>query len=153
MKRLSRQDFLAIVKNRIEGDRPFLYETDYYLGYFDQLGERSRLIRWNWSAFFWDGAWMFYRRMFVYGTAVLILNTLFLYYLIEFLTKPEEGQWGILLGSYLLMKFLLGIFGNVFYLTFIRRSLAQGRVPGLVEGSVLWAYFGLVAILFIAGVL
>lgn len=153
MKRLTRQDFYAIIRNGIEGDKPQLYETQYYLNYFDQLGDRSRLMRWNWSAFFWDGAWLFYRRMFAYGSLVLAANIVLLSFLVKLLTNPDAVSPKLLIMAYAGIKIFWGIFGNVFYLTFIRRGLARGRVPGLVEGNVLWAYFGVAAILFIAGVL
>lgn len=51
MTRLTRQDFYEIIKHGIEGDKPQFQETLYYLRFFDQLGDRTRFIRWNWAAF------------------------------------------------------------------------------------------------------
>lgn len=153
MTRLTRQDFYEIIKHGIEGDKPQFQETLYYLRFFDQLGDRTRFIRWNWAAFFGDGAWMFYRRMFAFGMFVLLINIYCFYQFgLTFAGRNQKG-WFVAGALYLLIKLILGVFANILYTSFIRRSLARGKVPGLVEGNVIWPYMAVLVITFVVGAL
>lgn len=153
MKHLSRQNYFQIIKNRIEGDKPILNETIYYLSYYDNIGNQKQIIKWNWAAFFWDGAWMFYRRMFGYGCVVLVLNLVFFHYLKLSLNEPTRATSITIIGLYLCSKFLLGTFANTLYASFVRSCFSSKKIPGFVEGQTILVYLGLITIIVLAGLL
>lgn len=143
MNKLTREDFYEAVKGPNEGARPSLYETQYYLRYFDKLGDRERFIMWNWAAFFADGAWMFYRRMFGYASVLILVNLISLYFIID--AVVQSNYWAMVwpISVHLGIKFWLGLFGNIIYTAHVRRMYAKGKMPVPVEGDILWAYFAI----------
>ena len=42
-----------------------LKNTDYYISKFEELKITGSKISWNWSAFFFTGYWMLYRKMYI----------------------------------------------------------------------------------------
>ncbi|USO01690.1 MAG: DUF2628 domain-containing protein [Alphaproteobacteria bacterium] len=143
MRKLTREDFYNAVKGPNEGGRPSLYESHYYMNYYDKLGDRSRFIQWNWSAFFGGGAWMFYRRMFGFASAIIFINLFCIYFIIDGALEKNYTRliWPIIV--HVGIKVWLGIFGNIIYTAHIRRVLTKRKVPTTIEGDILWAYYAI----------
>ena len=49
-------------------------KQEYYVPKFSQMKQLNKKMTWNWPAFLVAPAWFFYRKMYVYGIGMLILN-------------------------------------------------------------------------------
>jgi len=94
--------------------------ADYYLGKWKKLHQTGSKLSWNWAAFLFNTLWLFYRKMYAYGFAVIglsiVANILTLPFIIQ---NPDSTaslfatlvSWLFSLGIW----FLIGIYGNYLY--------------------------------------
>ena len=85
--------------NQFFGENPA-----YYRNAFRKMKKQNPPIVWNWVAFFIPGFWMIYRKMYVYGAALLGLNLLLMHLL------PKVYPVFILVQA-----LAAGLFGNLLY--------------------------------------
>ncbi|ACO03033.1 MAG TPA: DUF2628 domain-containing protein [Persephonella sp.] len=94
-------------------------KSDYYIKKFEKF-EKGGSISWNWSAFFFGVLWMFYRKMYLYGTGIF-LGILFLNIILEILKVNPVVSTGVSL--WLWIGF--GMFGNYIYYIFVINSIKK----------------------------
>ena len=46
----------------------------YYMPKFQEMKQQNKMISWNWCAFLFGAGWMFYRKMYVIGAAMMLFN-------------------------------------------------------------------------------
>lgn len=103
--------------------------TDYYLKRIDTIN--SKKANWNWAAFLLAPFWMIYRKMYIYGAAVLggMLLLSFIRNWVGYI---------LLLGIYI----VLGLFGNFIYLFYITKKAAQAKSQPAQTKSLFIAKYG-----------
>lgn len=102
----------------------------HYLLSWDALQHRT--LSWNWSAFLFGDAWLFYRKMYAYGFLYTGLRIVFASLLASFPVLPEvlmEHDWllQILMPHALLMNLVLGLLADPLYQSHATRKLARAR--------------------------
>ncbi len=50
--------------------------TQYYVKNFNDMKQLNKKTSWNWPAFLVAPAWLFYRKMYIYGIALMVFNTI-----------------------------------------------------------------------------
>lgn len=118
--KISRDVFFQYIKEK--RDRATLQEVEgppprdsrhrnllYYLFSFDQIEKTGNWLSWNWSAFFFGPAWLLYRKMYLEGVVVLLLELL----------VSITHLW-------LIFHIALGCFGNYLYIKSIQKRAFLG---------------------------
>lgn len=126
--------------------------SQYYRQKFMEMRMENKKISWNWSAWFFNVTWCFYRKMYKVG---------FIFLSIQFLAVLLSEIQPILT---LLTSLALGVFGNHFYMRYTEEALKKAEnVPDLLRytylrkkggtsvGAVLLLFGGALFIGFIAG--
>ena len=94
----------------------------YYLDAFKKLDEDRD--SWNWAAFFFQGMWMFYRKMYLYGLLSLALDFAIFFIIISFPTI--NTAFGLSFVCNIAYKCLYGYFGNRIYYSVVKERIADG---------------------------
>lgn len=94
----------------------------YYLDAFKKL-DKGR-VSWNWAAFFLQGMWMFYRKMYLYGLLSLALD--FATFLIIMSFPSISTTFGLSFVCNIAYKCLYGYFGNRIYYSVVKERIADG---------------------------
>lgn len=90
----------------------------YYQQKFMEMRAGNKKSSWNWSAFFFNASWCFYRKMYKVGFIFLGAQLILSLFQIRFLN--------------LLVMIPLGIFGNYFYMRYTEEALKKAEsVPDL----------------------
>ena len=102
----------------------------HYLLSWDALQRRA--LSWNWSAFLFGDAWLFYRKMYGYGFLYTGLRIAFASLLISLPVLPDtlmeyDWLWQILMPHTLLMNLVLGLLADPLYQSHATRKLARAR--------------------------
>ena len=98
---------------------------NYYLTAFDRL-EKSKTNTWNWSAFFFGGFWILYRKMYLYAF-ILIMGVCIIPLSYSMLTDIGLSEIGIIsASSSLVLHSLLGYFGNALYYRLVKKRVSEG---------------------------
>lgn len=94
----------------------------YYLDAFKKLDEGRD--SWNWAAFFFQGMWMFYRKMYLYGLFSLLIDCA------VFLAITSSHSISAVFGLSFVFRFaykcLYGYFGNRIYYSVVKERIAGG---------------------------
>lgn len=85
------------VRERLVGTK-----QEFYLPHFEKMETLNSFTSWNWAAFIFGTAWMMYRRMYVFGVAMWIVN----------LIIGAVDAWPLTL----VMWFAYGLLGNYLYM-------------------------------------
>ena len=88
----------------------------YYRSMFRKLRKQKSPVTWNWVAFLIPGFWMIYRKMYVYGLALLVLNLPIMFLL------PRFYPYFVLLQAV-----AAGMFGNLLYKFDIEQRLKKAE--------------------------
>lgn len=96
--------------------------SKYYLDAFKKLDEGR--ISWNWAAFFLQGMWMFYRKMYLYGLFSLILD--FATFFVIMSSPSIRTAFGLSFICNIAYKCLYGYFGNRIYYSVVKERIADG---------------------------
>ncbi len=93
----------------------------YYEKYYQKLQEEKKKISWNWAAFFLNIYWFFSRKMYVYGSLVILCKSMLSVVglnLIDNLENPNMQSfligWAVI---YLLVNVAVGMFANYLYIS------------------------------------
>ncbi len=90
-------------------------KLEHYMPAFEKMRREKKNFNWNWSAFLFGGFWALYRKMYVYGAAVLGIGALF---------SILHINLGILgLG----VAVLYGLIGDYLYMKNVERNAAAAR--------------------------
>lgn len=99
-------------------------ETIYYEQQYERFKTKSLFFSWNWGAFFFGAAWLWYRKMYAYFFTLMILQ-----FLIQFILQYRfvsgysklnpETAWG-LVQFFIINMLLCGLFGNAIYFRFLQ---------------------------------
>ena len=87
---------------------------------------KGRWVSWNWSAFVFGDAWLFYRKMYFYGIIYTLIRILLtpLVTTPNFLKTPFDLDLLALLAPHtLIMNLALGIVGNQLYFQYAQRKV------------------------------
>lgn len=96
--------------------------SKYYLDAFKKLDEGH--VSWNWAAFFFQGMWMFYRKMYLYGFLSLALDFAVF---VMILSSPSIGTaFGLSFVFNIAYKCLYGYFGNIIYYSIVKERIDDG---------------------------
>lgn len=133
-----------------------------YCDVFEKNKDKDIFIHTNWAAFFFGPAWMFYRSMWLWGTAVLAIQYFILFLaaiVFALLYMPEIAAAGYVITDDIMMNIMLGaivvllvarlgfsLFADCLYRAFVRKNL------GTQEGGVSLVA-GVVVASFISGIL
>ena len=96
--------------------------SKYYLDAFEKLDEGR--ASWNWAAFFFQGMWMFYRKMYLYGLFSLALD--FATFFIITSSSSIGTAFGLSFVCNIAYKCLYGYFGNRIYYSVVKERIAGG---------------------------
>ena len=88
-------------------------KQEYYLPKFQEMKQQNKLISWNWCAFLFGASWMFYRKMYVIGAALMLVN----------LILGSLGQVGTILTVGLWVA--CGLLGNWVYMFHLEKVLEK----------------------------
>ena len=95
---------------------------EYYLDAFKKLDEgRSS---WNWAAFFFQGMWMFYRKMYLYGIFSLLIDCSVFFLITS--SHSVSAVFGLSTVFNFAYKCLYGYFGNRIYYSVVKERIADG---------------------------
>jgi hypothetical protein len=99
-------------------------ETLYYEQKYARFKDQDIFVSWNWGAFFFGLAWLWYRKMYAYFFALMILQ-FFIQLLIQYRFASGYSEfnpdvsWA--LAQFFIENILLcGLFGNAIYFRFLR---------------------------------
>lgn len=96
--------------------------SKYYLDAFRKLDEGR--ASWNWAAFFFQGMWMFYRKMYLYGLLSLALD--FATFFVITSSSSISAVFGLSFVCNIAYKCLYGYFGNIIYYSVVKERIADG---------------------------
>ena len=94
--------------------------ADYYLSKWKRLHETGSKLSWNWAGFLFTVAWLFYRKMYLYGLGFAIWGAI-QSAIVTLLTLQESNPTASAVASLvslflsLAMQFIIGAFGNYMY--------------------------------------
>ena len=88
-------------------------KQSYYVPKFLELKQQNKQISWNWCAFLFGGAWMCYRKMYVFGLAYMVVSML----------ASLLGDLGSLLT--IGMWVCSGLFGNWLYMLYMEKVIEK----------------------------
>ena len=94
-------------------------KAHYYLEKFHDMRSTGSHISWNWAASLLSPAWLFYRKMYVHGVVLLLLNAI-----VGLL--PVEVR----LLVQLCVLVVIGLLGNYFYMQHMEQQLATASMNG-----------------------
>ena len=94
----------------------------YYLNAFKKLDEDRD--SWNWAAFCFQGMWMFYRKMYLYGLCSLIID--FAIFLSVTSSSSISSVFGFNFLCNIIYKGLFGYFGNRLYYSVVKDRIFAG---------------------------
>ncbi len=94
----------------------------YYLNVFKKLDEGHDC--WNWAAFCFQGMWMFYRKMYLYGLFSVVID--FTVFFSVMSTLSLSSAVGLSFVFRLAYKCLYGYFGNRIYYSVVKERIADG---------------------------
>ncbi len=99
---------------------------DYYLKRFESFDNRGGgfIASWNWAAFFFNGLWALYRKMYAVFFVVLGISFISAIFNILAFISPTPPL-GILIRVVLMIGF--GIYGNALYYRHTKRKIAKAR--------------------------
>ena len=96
--------------------------SKYYLDSFKKLDKGQ--TSWNWAAFFFQGMWMFYRKMYLYGLFSLAFDFVTFFIIVS---SPSIGTTlGLGFICNIAYKCLYGYFGNRIYYSVVKERIADG---------------------------
>lgn len=95
---------------------------EYYLNAFKKLDEDRD--SWNWAAFFFQGMWMFYRKMYLYGFLSLMIDFTVFFSIMS--SRTVVSTFGLSFVCNLAYKCLYGYFGNRLYYSVVKERIAGG---------------------------
>ena len=96
--------------------------SKYYLDSFKKLDKGQ--TSWNWAAFFFQGMWMFYRKMYLYGLFSLAFDFVTFFIVVS---SPSIGTTlGLGFICNIAYKCLYGYFGNRIYYSVVKERIADG---------------------------
>ena len=84
----------------------------FYINRFAEMKQKNKKATWNWCAFLFGPAWMIYRKMYVYGAALWLLEIVL-------------GELPAVLD--LTLSVLLGVFGNYIYMMYLEKLSAEAK--------------------------
>jgi len=96
--------------------------SKYYLNAFKKLEEGCD--SWNWAAFFLQGMWMFYRKMYLYGLFSLALD--FAIFFVIMSSTSIRISFGLSFVCNIAYKCLYGYFGNRIYYSVVKERISDG---------------------------
>lgn len=91
----------------------------YYKKSFLYMKTSKRYVCWNWSAFYFNVFWLFYRKLYVYAIGTIILVAL--------LDLVNLAYFGFI------VSLLLGMFGNNIYMQYVDKHMESLRNSNLGE--------------------
>lgn len=96
-------------------------ETIYYEEKYAKFKDKSIFISWNWAAFFFGMAWLWYRKMYAYFF-VLAFVLFFTELIIKYRSPLSEFEEfvGEAIVLFVVNILICGIFGNSIYFRFLR---------------------------------
>ena len=114
-----------IIKMAVNKMGPII--TDYYTVKFTKIQNGTK-ISWNWAAFFFVIAWMFYRRMYLFAFAALCLQIGWVSNSNYFLPSLINSGYSfvVFFGIGLIWMILFGMFGNIIYYRHLQHQERQG---------------------------
>jgi len=92
-------------------------KQDYYLRVFHEMKTQDKKTSWNWAAFLVAPYWFVYRKLYVWGIGVMVLNLF-----ISAIVEP-----GIALALWTGLWIAAGLFGNCIYMRQLEKHAAQAR--------------------------
>lgn len=116
------------------GSFNFEKNTDYYEMEFAKIEEGKR-ARFHIPAFFFTSFWMFYRKMFTEGAVLLggmiVVQMILAGLISSFATSNAQFLFtGIYLSAAIIAGVLCGLFGNLLYYKYVRRTKQQAAFQG-----------------------
>lgn len=132
---ISREQFLEFIKKKKERDLPeekLSKATKYYLKIFDLKGNKKFFRAWNWDACAFQGAWMMYRRMYLYSflSMFLFIFTVMILVTLGLTIKNVVASIIFLALSVLLFLstfIIFGMYGTSLYIYFAQKKIEKGK--------------------------
>jgi len=115
-------------------------EEEYYAKAFKRLDETGKRT-WNWAAFLFGHAWMFYRKMYLYGFLFFMASGILqncIPGITAFIVCDESSNvsilendypityWSVMCCSEILVRVLMGYFGNSMYYSAVKKKIRKG---------------------------
>ncbi len=100
--------------------------TDYYIKAFQKLESKGK-DSWNWSAMLFTGAWLFYRKMYLYAFLLSVFEFCVLSFFGYIITGHDVSVVSkVFLGAKILERLFLGYYGNRLYYRTVKKRIADG---------------------------
>jgi hypothetical protein len=84
--------------------------TEYYIPKFKEIQESKNPAKWNWASFLFSEWWFLYRKMYIIGLIILIVDIF-----LSMITKSWLTN--------IVISVIFGFYGNAFYLRHIQSEL------------------------------
>ena len=108
------QQFFTMSPDSYAVELAFIQDnTDYYIPKFNSMRTEGKKVKWNWAAFFLSYYWMFYRKMYLLGSAVLTVSVIFS------LIKPAAFYLSLAVAVF------MGLMGNYLYKYHVEQETAK----------------------------
>lgn len=107
----------------------------YYLKYYKKLKESGKRVSWNWCSFFLSPMWFFARKMYLLGTIITAIFTMFSVGVSILYSYQNNSRamamlfpWSICIIAF---SIALGMFGNYLYITHMETKIVFPGQSGL----------------------
>ena len=136
---ISRDQFFDFIKNKKDTEGNISRSTQHYLNYFDQYQKTGKKRGWNWAGIF-NSFWVFYRRMWCTGLALLIswviVDIIFLTCIQNFAPNDLENPLSYLADFVIVIPLMM--YGDHLYLLSANKQISKGILKRGVSKAALF---------------
>ena len=106
------------VESREYYEKALNKNVEYYTEAFKRLDETEKNT-WNWAAFFFGSSWLFYRKMYLCGFIIFMIER----FIVRFMS---DNNMIFPLFVFLGLRLLWGYFGNAWYYDVVKARIGKG---------------------------